>query len=206
VPRSIHTNSQYVLPNFTPAFNLVSNTGGAHAQIFKVDPSTRANVPKYVNHRSSSCFAADGRCKICIILVINAKIARGCYLLLRIIVSRTLLLALTPILWTVALLSHALLLPSATLIISRATRSANLVSLRLSALLNIHCIAVLLLCFTPSGTGIGSDAPPPMTPFCCRILIKGATESIAAAKYCMGDKGRKVAGGKDPRSGRAGLV
>src|SRR5436305_8270101 len=106
------------------------------------------------------------------------------YLLLRVIIRRTLLLALTPILCTAALLSQALLLPSATLMISRATRSASLVSLRLSALLNIHCMAVRLLCWTPSGTGMGSEAPPPMTPFCCRILIKGATESIAAVRYC----------------------
>jgi hypothetical protein len=53
---------------------------------------------------------------------------------------------------------------------------------------------------------MGSEAPPPMTPFCCRILIRGATESIAAVRYCMGDKGKMGAGGEDPRSGRAGLA
>ncbi len=115
-----------------------------------------------------------------------------------------LLLALTPILCNNALLSHAPLLPSATLMISLATRSASLDSFLLSAAARIHCIAVRLLCFTPIGTGIGREAPPPMTPRCWRILTSGATESITVVRYWIGERGRR-GGGVLPRRGRVGV-
>lgn len=117
------------------------------------------------------------------------------------IVNRTLLLALMLCLCTCALRSHTELRPSATPIISLATRSASLLSLRLSALPRIHCIAVRRRCWTPRGTGMGRLAPPPITPRCWRILTSGATLSIAAVRYAIGESGRIEAGAVVGRRG-----
>ncbi len=115
------------------------------------------------------------------------------YLLL-IVIILTLTRALTAVLWMICLLSHAELVPSATLIISLATLSASLTSFLLSAPSMIHLIAVLLLILTPMGSGIGNDFPPPAIPFCCLILMSGATESNTAVRYCMGERGRRLRG------------
>lgn len=88
------------------------------------------------------------------------------YFLLLIIEFLTLLLALTPNRCTIARLSQTLLCPSATFTNSFATRSAKFVSRLLSATSKIHWIAWRRRCLTPSGTGIGVDAPPPAMPLC----------------------------------------
>ena len=66
---------------------------------------------------------------------------------------------------TCARFSHAVLVPFATLMISLLTRSARYVSRLFSAESIIHLIAALRLCFIRSGTGMGSDWPPPRKPF-----------------------------------------
>lgn len=106
----------------------------------------------------------------------------------------TLTRAVTAALWTASRLSHAELVPSATLMISLATLSANFTSVLLSALPKTHLIAVLLLNLIPTGTGIGNVIPPPAMPFCCLILTSGATESNTAVKYCIGLRGSRLRG------------
>ena len=112
-----------------------------------------------------------------------------------IIVSLTFDRALTALRCTRSRLCHIGLLPSAMFSSSLATRSANLASLLFSQASRIHCMAALRLCRTPRGTGIGTEVPPPAIPFCCRILISGATESMMAVRYLTGDRGNTGAFG-----------
>jgi hypothetical protein len=108
--------------------------------------------------------------------------------------SFTLLLALVASLCNNALRSQTPLLPSVTAISSLATLSANFTSLRFADASKIHCIDCRLRCRILRGCGMGCIAPPPSIPRCWRILINGAMPSIAAVRYCIGERGRASRG------------
>ena len=112
----------------------------------------------------------------------------------RAVLLRTLLLAVIARRWTPARFSQTPLLPDATAMISLATRSLRLTSVRFSLPSMIHLMAVRRRCLMRNGTGIGSDCPPPSTPRCWRILTRGATESTTEVRYWMGDMERLARG------------